>query len=69
MPLLDGMQVGLSSADIIKPTTTQIISGAGLPLPKQPTRRGNIIVEFDIQFPNSLPLDVKQSLRHKLPSY
>jgi len=35
----------------INPSTTKIIPNAGMPLSKNPTQRGNMIVHFEIQFP------------------
>jgi len=54
--------------EIIKPTTTKRIQGQGLPLPKQPSRRGDLIVQFDIRFPDQLPASTKEILRDCLPA-
>lgn len=39
---------------VIKPSTVERIQGKGLPFPKEPTRRGDLLVCFDIQFPERL---------------
>lgn len=51
----------------ISPTTKRMIKGEGLPLPKRPKYRGDIIVEFDIQFPKHLCVDEKNRLKEILP--
>lgn len=55
VPTLDGDPATLAIREIIKPTTTKRLSGRGLPLIKQPNKRGDLIVQFDIQFPSKLP--------------
>lgn len=67
MPTIDGRKVNLKLTDIIKPGTTKRISGEGLPYPKCPSRRGDIIVEFDIKFPDSLSENTKEILADTLP--
>ena len=68
IPTLSGRKVSLRLASIIKPTTMQKISGEGLPIPKQPGRRGDLIIEFDIQFPDHLTSSNKDLLSNALPN-
>lgn len=67
VPTLDGSPVSLAIRDVIKPTTTKRLTGRGLPLIKEPNKRGDLIVQFDIQFPTSLPDTTKQILADLLP--
>jgi len=68
VPTIDGNRlIPLSCADVIKPGSQRRIKGEGLPLPKQPHRRGDIIVDFDIVFPNFLNGQQKQYLMNVLP--
>ncbi|KAL0279638.1 UNVERIFIED_CONTAM: hypothetical protein PYX00_001148 [Menopon gallinae] len=60
--LTGGKHVIDHSREVIKPTTTKRISGLGLPLPKESSERGDLIVTFDIKFPDSLPQTVKDIL-------
>jgi len=57
VPTLSGgapkLQLNLTSR-VIKPTTVERIQGKGLPFPKEPSRRGDLLVGFDIQFPEKL---------------
>uniref|UniRef100_A0A6G1SAD5 DnaJ subfamily B member 4 n=1 Tax=Aceria tosichella TaxID=561515 RepID=A0A6G1SAD5_9ACAR len=67
VPTLDGQPVTLALKDIIRPTTQKRLSGRGLPLPKEPNKRGDLIVQFDIQFPTTLTESTKQILADLLP--
>ena len=67
VPTIDGRRVPLNLRDIVKPGVEQRIHGEGLPLPKQPHKRGNLIVEFDIRFPDHLSQSTKEILGDALP--
>lgn len=67
VPTLDGDPVTLAIKEIVKPTTTKRLASRGLPIPKDPKRRGDLIVQFDIQFPSSLPAQTSQILSQLLP--
>jgi len=55
IPTLDGRKQGLNLMDeVIKPNTVKKLQGYGLPFPKEPSRKGDLIVKFDIQFPDRL---------------
>jgi DnaJ-class molecular chaperone len=58
----------LQITDVIKPTTEKRLTGDGLPLTKQPTSRGDIIVKFDIKFPDSLTTSQKETIASTLRS-
>ncbi|XP_045464328.1 dnaJ protein homolog 1-like [Harmonia axyridis] len=69
IPLIGGGQEALNyKNDIIKPQTIRRIAGRGLPFPKEPSRRGDLIVTFDIRFPESLPTATRKYLEEKLPA-
>lgn len=69
IPLIDGGQEALNYRnDIIRPQTVRRIAGKGLPLPKEPSRRGDLIITFDIRFPEIIPTSVRKYLEDKLPS-
>lgn len=67
VPTLEGEPVTLAIRDIVKPTTQKRLTGRGLPLPKEPLKRGDLIIQFDIQFPTTLPETTKQILADLLP--
>lgn len=62
IPTLTGERITHRISDVVKPTTTKRIPGQGLPHSKEPSRRGDLIVSFDIKFPDSLPEGSKQIL-------
>ena len=63
IPTLDGKKVGLNLIDeVIKPTTVKRLQGYGLPFPKEPTKRGDLVVTFDIKFPEKLSQNSKDIL-------
>jgi len=69
IPTLTGEKIPINLAtEVIKPTTTKRIAGYGLPLPKEPTKRGDILVSFDIQFPDRLSQNTKDLLHDLLPA-
>lgn len=63
IPTLDGKKVGLNLLDeVIKPTTVKRLQGYGLPFPKEPSKRGDLVVNFDIKFPEKLSQSSKDIL-------
>lgn len=69
VPTLDGKTITLSLAEeVIKPTTTKRLKGYGLPLPKESSKKGDLVVSFDIRFPDHINNAVKDILRLKLPN-
>lgn len=67
VPTIEGSHSRLSVNWVVKPGSTQILIGEGLPLPKQPSKRGDLIVEFDVKFPTQLNKATKDILRDCLP--
>lgn len=68
IPTLYGEKISLDmTKEIIKPTTSRRIIGKGIPYPKDSTKRGDIIVVFDIKFPDSLSSVSKDILYDTLP--
>lgn len=66
IPTLDSGHMPLKIADIITPTTTRRFSGKGLPYSKEPKKRGDLIVRFEIRFPTNLSSEQKSSLQNIL---
>lgn len=67
VPTLGGRKIPLSFSDVIKPDTVKRIQGEGLPLPKQPIKRGDLIVEFNVVFPERIPAATKEILKDCIP--
>lgn len=63
---LDGRSIQLKLDSVIAPGTRKVFVGEGMPLQKSPTTRGDLIVEFDVQFPTSLTERQKELIRQAL---
>merc|ERR1719471_1349207 len=48
--------------EVIKPSSFKRLQGYGLPFPKEPSRRGDLIVKFEVLFPDSLTNSSKQTI-------
>ena len=69
IPTLAGERLPINLAnEVVKPSTVKRITGYGLPYPKEPARRGDIVVSFDIQFPDRLSQNTKDLLYDLLPA-
>lgn len=53
--------------EVIKPSTVKRVVGKGLPNPKDPSRRGDLVVSFDIVFPERLSTTTRDLFRSHLP--
>lgn len=63
VPTLDGGKTTLKFADeVINPGTSRRVPGYGLPVSKQPGRRGDLVVTFDIEFPERLTASAKKTI-------
>lgn len=68
VPTIDGRTIPLRMTDtVIRPGMVRRICGEGLPYPKQPTKRGDIIVEFDVEFPDALSPNARNKIADLLP--
>ncbi|XP_023223641.1 dnaJ homolog subfamily B member 4-like [Centruroides sculpturatus] len=64
--LLSGEKISFKLPNV-QPGTTRLIRGKGLPHPMDLRRRGDLIVKFDIIFPDKLSDDTKEILNSCLP--
>ncbi|VDP14254.1 unnamed protein product [Soboliphyme baturini] len=68
IPTLEpSVTVPMNIFEVIKPKAVKRIPGQGLPMPKQANKRGDLLVTFDIRFPDTLPSATKEILRDCLP--
>lgn len=68
VPTLSGRTILLEMGDsVVHPRMVRRIRGEGLPYPKQPTKRGDLVVEFEVQFPDRLSQNVRNKLADLLP--
>jgi DnaJ homolog subfamily B member 4 len=66
VPTLDGRNVRLECSDIVKPGSVRTISGAGMPISKQPGEYGDLTVKFEVVFPSYLQAEKRARLRELL---
>ncbi|MBN3301069.1 DNJB5 protein, partial [Amia calva] len=67
IPTIDNRVIPLPCSDIIKPGTVKRLRGEGLPFPKSPSQRGDLIVEFQVRFPDRIPPQSREILKQHLP--
>ena len=63
VPTLDGRTLPIAVNEVVRPGMQKTVPGEGMPLVADPSRRGNLIISFDIAFPEALSEDQKTSLQ------
>ncbi|XP_066555452.1 dnaJ homolog subfamily B member 13 [Amia ocellicauda] len=66
METLDGRLLNIPINDIIHPKYTKVVPGEGMPLIRNPSLKGNLIIQFEIHFPEKLTSEKKQLLKQAL---
>ncbi|XP_041825072.1 dnaJ homolog subfamily B member 5 [Melanotaenia boesemani] len=66
VPTLDNRMMPLPCSDVIKPGAVRRLRGEGLPLPKSPSQRGDLLVEFQVLFPDRIPPQSREIIKHSL---
>lgn len=67
VPTLDGRTIPVVFKDVIRPGMRRKVPGEGLPLPKTPEKRGDLIIEFEVIFPERIPQTSRSVLEQVLP--
>ncbi|KAE8287870.1 DnaJ-like protein subfamily B member 13 [Larimichthys crocea] len=63
---LDGRLLRIPINDIVHPAYQKVVTGEGMPLSQDPSQRGNLIITFDIQFPEKLSAERKSLIKQAL---
>ncbi|XP_062003141.1 uncharacterized protein LOC133720714 [Rosa rugosa] len=65
---LDGRSLTVPINSIISPTYEEVVKGEGMPIPKEPSKKGNLRVKFNIKFPTKLTSEQKTGIKRLLTS-
>ncbi|XP_076945754.1 uncharacterized protein LOC143616944 [Bidens hawaiensis] len=63
---LDGRNLVVPITDIIKPGHEEVIQNEGMPISKEPGKKGNLRIKIDIKFPSRLSSEQKSDLKRVL---
>ena len=66
IPSLDGRSIKQRIDGVVTPGSSRVIANEGMPISKHPGRKGDLIVTFDIIFPQRLSDSQKTSLKQIL---
>ncbi|XXG81216.1 hypothetical protein AAC387_Pa09g1907 [Persea americana] len=65
---LDNRSLSIPISTIISPNHEEVVRGEGMPIPKEPTKKGNLRIKFNIKFPSKLTSEQKTSIKRLLTS-
>ncbi|XP_077212738.1 uncharacterized protein LOC143858508 [Tasmannia lanceolata] len=63
---LDKRTLSIPVTDIVKPGYEMVVANEGMPIAKEPGKKGNLKIKFDIKFPSRLTAEQMSSLRRLL---
>ncbi|KAI7985704.1 hypothetical protein LOK49_LG14G00800 [Camellia lanceoleosa] len=63
---LDGREITVPLTEIVKPGYEVVISNEGMPISKEPRRKGNLRIKFDVKYPSRLSTEQKSELKRVL---
>lgn len=63
---LDQRNLAITITDIVKPGQEIVMPNEGMPVSKEPSKKGNLVIKFDIVFPLRLTAEQKSDLRRAL---
>ncbi|XP_011028701.1 PREDICTED: dnaJ homolog subfamily B member 1-like [Populus euphratica] len=63
---LDGRNIVLPLTDIVKPGVEVVVPNEGMPISKEPGKKGNLRVKIDVRYPSRLTSEQKFELRRVL---
>lgn len=63
---LDGRNLFIPLTDIVKHGSEKVVPNEGMPISKEPGRKGNLRIKFDVKYPSRLTSQQKSDLRRVL---
>ncbi|XP_058219908.1 uncharacterized protein LOC131330375 [Rhododendron vialii] len=65
---LDGRTLTIPINNVIHPDYEEVVRGEGMPIPKDPTKKGNLRIKFNVKFPTRLNPEQKAGIKKLLTS-
>ncbi|XP_074264459.1 uncharacterized protein LOC141586949 [Silene latifolia] len=65
---LDGRTLTVPVNSVISPSYEEVVKGEGMPIPKEPSKKGNLRIKFNIKFPTRLTQEQKSGMKRLLSS-
>ncbi|XP_044461602.1 dnaJ homolog subfamily B member 4-like [Mangifera indica] len=65
---LDGRSLTIPITNVIHPSFEKVVPKEGMPMPKDPSQRGNLRIKFNIKFPTRLTAEQKAGIKKLLAS-
>lgn len=59
---LDGRNLVIHITDIVKPGDEMVLANEGMPISKEPGKKGNLRIKFDVKYPLRLTTEQKSEL-------
>ncbi|EYU28012.1 hypothetical protein ABFS82_13G103500 [Erythranthe guttata] len=63
---LDGRNLTIPINSVIHPNYEEVVPREGMPIPKEPSRRGNLRIKFNVKFPTRLTAEQKSGIKKLL---
>ncbi|KAL9246430.1 hypothetical protein vseg_019965 [Gypsophila vaccaria] len=63
---LDGRNLTVDVSDVVKPGREIVVAGEGMPISKEPRKKGNLRIKFDVVFPARLSAHQKADIKRVL---
>ncbi|KAA8515216.1 hypothetical protein F0562_018395 [Nyssa sinensis] len=63
---LDGRNLTIPINTVIHPNYEEVVPKEGMPIPKEPSKRGNLRIKFNIKFPTRLTAEQKSGMKKLL---
>ncbi|XP_074571782.1 uncharacterized protein LOC141828282 isoform X4 [Curcuma longa] len=60
---LDGRNLVIDMTDVIKPNYEFVIENEGMPIAREPGKKGKLIIKFDVKFPSRLTPEQRAGIR------
>ncbi|KAF5193845.1 Chaperone protein dnaj [Thalictrum thalictroides] len=65
---LDGRTLTITINSVISPGFEEVVKEEGMPLPKEPTKRGNLKIKFNVKFPARITAEQKTGVKQLFSS-